>query len=70
MFLFSVIACVGPNVQDDTGGDPLADCQDRSFQTDADMQAVVEGNAAFALDLYGELEEGNAFLGKTEAGNQ
>lgn len=61
MLFITLLACTAGDEPQDTA-DPLADCPVRDFSTDATMDAVVLGNAAFGLDLYGELPQGNAFF--------
>ena len=63
MFLL-MLACTGdtPDTADtsDTGGE----CLERELEVDGDLQAVVDGNTAFGLELYGQLaqDEGDVFL--------
>ena len=60
MFLL-MLACNGPGPAD-TADPVLADCDAREFAPTDDQVAVIEGNAAFAADLYNTMGEGNAFF--------
>ena len=61
MILISLLACTG-TPSDDTADNSLANCDAREFSPSEDQLAVVEGNAAFAADMYNVLEPGNAFF--------
>jgi len=59
--LLLMLACNGPGPTD-TADPGLADCDAREFAPTDDQVAVIEGNTAFAADLYNAFGEGNTFF--------